>query len=359
MQKKILKILTLSISISFLTHLPASVLNPQVIDGNPVGKRNVDWIPAFQLVEIKPQSRFRRGDHIIRYYIGALSKDGKFYRPRSDIQVAEIYLSDDISTAQQLTPGTVFVYPERILRYSSSTDGNPAPNFNFGKIVAKLAANDADLTLVHIGSPDQLRIPGEIRRFSQLPRDSRGNPIDWATEKIGFSSSTIGRYGCVLATLAMMLDYLGIRYDGEMDPGVLNERLKQAYASMDVKAFSQGDRLVLDRAVEVGSSGRAKFISLREEANATNNPKAILDRELALGRPVMVTVPSTVSRGSNHYVLVYAKDGEDYLIKDPGYESRNKLSSYNKFTPRGVIIVNDNKTDELKISSKSSTVNDI
>jgi hypothetical protein len=135
----------------------------------------------------------------------------------------------------------------------------------------------------------------------------------------------------------MMLDYLGINYNGEMDPGILNDKLKAAYTNMNISAFSAGDRLVLDRAVEAASGGKARFISLNEETDARNK-FAILDRELSQGRPVMVTVPSTATRGGEHYVLVYARDDGDYLIKDPGYENRTKLSHYSRFTPRGVIV---------------------
>lgn len=347
----------LTILNAFSFEAAAQVVNPEVVEGSPPGKRNVDWIPAFQLVEVKPQSRFRRGDHIIRYYIGALTKEGKFYRPRSEVQVAEVFLNKDIYTNQLLNPGLVFVYPERIFRFENPNSVSSLNGFKIGLQFARLAANNSDLNFVNLSNTGDLRLPGLVRRFSQSPRDQKGNPTEWATDRIGFSNSTIGRYGCVLATLAMMLDYLGINYEGEMDPGVLNERLKKAYSTMDIKAFSAGDRLVLDRAVEAGSGGKAKFISLREEASI-RDPKEILDRELSLGRPVMVTVPSTTRRFGNHYVLVYAKEDNDYLIKDPGYESRTRLSEYRRFVPRGVIVpANAGRLSQQSSNSVSITEN--
>jgi hypothetical protein len=330
-------LVTLIFFIFFSSFSSATFLNPEVVEGNPKGKRNVDWIPAFQIIEIRPQNPLRRGDHLLRYYIGALSKDGKFYRPRADVQVAEIYLSSDPAVTSLLSPGAVFVYPERIFRFGVQGSTNPDPSFRIGRPIARLAANDAELNLVSLSDSRDIFLPAEVRRFSQLPRDQAGNPILWAKDRIGFSRSSIGRYGCVLATLAMMLDYLGINYNGEMDPGILNDKLKAAYTNMNISAFSAGDRLVLDRAVEAASGGKARFISLNEETDARNK-FAILDRELSQGRPVMVTVPSTATRGGEHYVLVYARDDGEYLIKDPGYENRTKLSHYSHFTPRGVIV---------------------
>jgi len=320
----------------------AGVFNPEVVESQPRGKRNIDWIPAFQLVQVQPQAKFRPGNHVLYYYIGALGKDGKFYRPRSEILKTEVFLRTDPEVKDKLIPGTVFVYPERIFRSGTQSFKNPIPNFRIGAPIARLAANNAELNLVSINDPTDIFLPFEVRYFSQIPRDKYGNPTLWATDRLGFSRSSIGRYGCVLATLAMMLDYLGINYNGEMDPGILNEKLKKAYTDMNISAFTAGDKLILDRAVEAASGGRARFVSLREEAG-NGNKFDILDRELSLGRPVMVTVPSNTSRNREHYILVYARDDGDYLIKDPANENRTKLSEYSRFTPRGVIVPNDNR----------------
>jgi len=343
-KRALTRLLTLATLLTTLNLSWCELLRPEVVESPPKGKRNLDWIPAFQLVEILPQSRFRKGDHIIRYYIGALGKDGKFYRPPGEVQVTEVKLSSDASVTSLLIPGCVFVYPDRIFRFGSQNTYNPAPAFRIGKPIGRLAANEAELNLVSIGSGNDIYLPYQVRHFAQLPRDQYGNPTAWATDRIGFSRSSIGRYGCVLATLAMMLDYMGINYNGDMDPGVLNEKLKKAYTNFNIDAFSAGDRIVLDRAVEAASLGKARFVSLREEA-VSRNKFAILDRELSLGRPIMVTVPSTTAPGGEHYVLVYARHNGDYLIKDPAYESRTKLSDYTRFTPRGVVVPAVSRTE--------------
>ena len=68
-------------------------------------------------------------------------------------------------------------------------------------------------------------------------------------------------------------------------------------------------------------------------------PKEILDDFLNKCMPVIASVvnPST---DNLHWVVVTAKDGGDYIINDPGYRTRTRLSFYGDIY--GIRVYKDN-----------------
>lgn len=122
----------------------------------------------------------------------------------------------------------------------------------------------------------------------------------WADAHLGFSdSSTLGDYGCGVASLAMVYrTYGGI---GDTDPLQMNQALRGA------AAFS--DDLLWWSRVGGAYGGR-----LSVTAHNGGADWGAINGELAAGRPVMVYI----DRGAtNHYVVLLQRDGSTYRMNDP------------------------------------------
>ncbi len=120
----------------------------------------------------------------------------------------------------------------------------------------------------------------------------------WSTDPLDGSSSRVGRGGCAVVSASMMLAHFGV----DTDPGRLNRWLSTH------GGYQSGDLLVWDKLAEY-SQGRIREV-YRGPARTE-----ILERNLALGNPVMVKV---LIRGrTQHWVLVVGTDGPDYLANDP------------------------------------------
>ncbi|MEX1113192.1 MAG: C39 family peptidase [Patescibacteria group bacterium] len=133
---------------------------------------------------------------------------------------------------------------------------------------------------------------GEGGYFNQC--DSR-----WADATLGFSTSTIGDYGCGVAAAAMVFKRHGI----DTDPIRLNAALK------GVQAFERD--LLYWRKVHLASAGRL---------TVTNDPSgsvdwAHIDRQLAAGHPVIVWVDRPGQY--NHYVVLLEKKNGYHVMHDP------------------------------------------
>ncbi|HEY8108431.1 MAG TPA: C39 family peptidase [Patescibacteria group bacterium] len=133
-------------------------------------------------------------------------------------------------------------------------------------------------------------------------RDGYFNQCDprWADAKLGYSdSSTLGDFGCGVASLAMVYKLYG--NVGHTTPLQMNRELR------NVAAF-QDDLLWWNRVG--GAYGNRLDVTVH---NGGTDWGAI-DGNLAAGRPVIVWV----DRGPiNHYVVLLRRDGGDYRMHDP------------------------------------------
>lgn len=86
------------------------------------------------------------------------------------------------------------------------------------KRAAQMAEDMADLATLVMGLDDVLRLPSDVPLYSQ--RDPY-----WSDEKLGFGTSTIGQYGCLVTAVAMGLTKA---LDHTITPLDVNDRMKAA-----------------------------------------------------------------------------------------------------------------------------------
>jgi hypothetical protein len=129
----------------------------------------------------------------------------------------------------------------------------------------------------------------------------------WKEDKLGFGTGaqdTIGYVGCALTSVAMLLSGYGFT----ITPRGLNENMKAA------DGFS-GDLIRWDMVNKVVPQVSLKTNIKCETSDA---PLGQIDAALVAGHPVVVRVDGSASPGLQwHYVMVYAKKGNDYLMLDP------------------------------------------
>jgi len=156
----------------------------------------------------------------------------------------------------------------------------------------------------------------------QVPLFSQRDP-QWANKKLGFSSETIGGFGCLLSVMSMLSKY----YGKDTDPGRLNDLLKNlkpspGYADPNLYKWYDGVpkiwpdiscTAIIDTPSAVTA---AQFKSMEDELNA--------------GRPVVLEVdfiPST-SQEDMHFVLLIGKEDGNWIVADPWYGDVSNLTRY-------------------------------
>lgn len=128
----------------------------------------------------------------------------------------------------------------------------------------------------------------------------------WKNDILGFGEAgdTLGRYGCAVASVAMLVSGHGYTET----PQTLNKKLKNA----------QGFAGSL---IRWGSVSQVHpQITLQDSVNCedTDAPLARINTSLAAGQPVVVRVDSSPEPGLQwHYVMVYGRKEDDYLMLDP------------------------------------------
>ena len=139
----------------------------------------------------------------------------------------------------------------------------------------------------------------------QLVYLSQQDP-QWKNDLLGFGDpgDTIGYVGCALTSVAMLLSGHGY----SETPKTLNEKMKanQGFVSSGIR---------WDVVAKVHPQ-----ITLKENipCELTDAPLAKIDAAIAAGQPVVVRVDSSPAPGLQwHYVMVYARQGNDYLMLDP------------------------------------------
>ncbi len=126
----------------------------------------------------------------------------------------------------------------------------------------------------------------------------------WKDKTLGQDQITIGKFGCLLSCMAMVAN----AYGADETPASLNDKMVAAGGFMGALVMPS----VMPRAVP--QVRFIKYIPCRGQAA----PLVEIDAALAADKPVIVEVDYSPAQGlQNHWVVIYAKKGEDYLIRDP------------------------------------------
>jgi len=128
----------------------------------------------------------------------------------------------------------------------------------------------------------------------------------WKSDILGFGDpgDTLGYVGCALTATAMLLSGHGY----SETPKTLNQKLK------NVNGFVSS--AIMWSAV----SKIYPNVSLKAfiPCSTSDAPLAQIDASIAAGQPVIVQVDSSPAAGiQTHWVVLYARKGDDYLMLDP------------------------------------------
>jgi len=139
----------------------------------------------------------------------------------------------------------------------------------------------------------------------QLVYYSQQDP-KWKQDILGFGDpgDTIGYVGCALTSVAMLISGHGY----VETPKSLNQKLK------NVSGFASAG-------IRWGSVSQIyPQVNMKSFISCTNTdaPLGQIDASIAAGQPVIVMVDNSPAAGlQTHWVVLYAKDGNDYLMLDP------------------------------------------
>lgn len=128
----------------------------------------------------------------------------------------------------------------------------------------------------------------------------------WKNDILGFGDpgDTIGYVGCALTATAMLLSGHGY----SETPKTLNQKLK------NVGGF-------VSSAIVWGAVGKIHpnvMLKAYIPCSTSDAPLAQIDASLAAGQPAIVQVDNSPAPGiQTHWVVVYARKGDDYLMLDP------------------------------------------
>ena len=134
---------------------------------------------------------------------------------------------------------------------------------------------------------------------------SQQDPL-WKKDILGFGDpeDTIGYLGCALTSVAMLLSGHGY----SETPKSLNKKLK------NVNGF-------VSAAIRWGSVSQVyPNVMVRSNISCTTTPAPLelINTAIAAGQPAIVQVDSSPADGiQTHWVVVYGKKGDDYLMLDP------------------------------------------
>lgn len=139
-----------------------------------------------------------------------------------------------------------------------------------------------------------------IKQFSQTDPQ-------WKAKLLGFDkTSTIGSFGCLLTSMTMCATHYGA---ADLTPLALNDKMKS------IGGFQAGTAFIVGWLIGTAVPGMG--IDYRA-CSGSAAPLAEIDANIAQGRPVIIEVDWSPQPGvQTHYMVAYAKEGEDYLVYDP------------------------------------------
>jgi hypothetical protein len=130
------------------------------------------------------------------------------------------------------------------------------------------------------------------------------NDDRWANTTLGYGPQTIKDWGCLTTSLTMVVNGYGYNET----PASVNQKMAGigAFHGAGINAYRIGE-------VFPG-------VALKNLVECENSPApmADIDLELAANRPVLVRVDQSPSPGlQDHWVVLYGKENNDYLMLDP------------------------------------------
>lgn len=126
----------------------------------------------------------------------------------------------------------------------------------------------------------------------------------WKSVKIGSSSETIGHVGCALTGVTMLVSGHGY----PETPKTLNAKLKSRGGYVDAAIIWGAVTGIYPQIVY------RSLVLCRD----TDAPLSRIDAAIAVGQPVLVETDSSPRAGlQSHWVVLYKKQGDDYLMLDP------------------------------------------
>ncbi len=142
------------------------------------------------------------------------------------------------------------------------------------------------------------------------------NDPRWKDTVMGFGTTeTIGNLGCLLTSMTMVGNYFG----GNETPVTFNSKMKQ------VEGF-QGPWV---RAFKISSVFPNVKYQNRIRSTDQEAPMDIIDAALEAGSLPVVQVDYSPAAGiQSHWIVLYKKQGDDYLMWDP-YHSPEKPNTLN------------------------------
>lgn len=129
---------------------------------------------------------------------------------------------------------------------------------------------------------------------------------EWGNRGIGLSSSSMAEYGCLVTSMAMIATH----YGKSLKPGDIAGSSAPFWGS--TAYMNQG----------TWSVNGVTMTRTRLGSSTTN-----IDEELAAGRPVIVGIYG----GPDHFLVIKAKEGSDYLMHDPFPENGGSLKFTDKY----------------------------
>ncbi len=130
------------------------------------------------------------------------------------------------------------------------------------------------------------------------------NDPKWASEKLGHGPQTIKEWGCLMSSLCMVTNGYGYKET----PSTFNQKMKAA-------GGFQGPMVIPSMVSAVFPGVVFQDYMDCEKAPA---PISRIDQHLAAGNPAVIQVDWSNAPGAqSHWVVAYAREGDDYLILDP------------------------------------------
>jgi len=130
------------------------------------------------------------------------------------------------------------------------------------------------------------------------------NDPKWASEKLGNGPQTIKEWGCLMTSLCMVTNGYGYKET----PSSFNKKVKAA-------GGFQGAMIMPSVVPSVFPGVVFQDYMDCEKAPA---PISRIDQHLAAGNPAIIQVDWSSAPGAqSHWVVAYAREGDDYLILDP------------------------------------------
>jgi hypothetical protein len=160
------------------------------------------------------------------------------------------------------------------------------------------------------------------------------NDPRWANTVLGYGPQTFQQWGCLATALTMVLNGSGYNET----PVTVSQKMKAigAFNGAAINAFRIGEAF--------------PSVALANLVDCSNVPAplAAIDAELSANKPVLVCVDQSPAPGiQDHWVLLYAKGGSDYLMLDPWDYSGDAQGKANYLTQR---YKNEGGTPEKEIT---------